>query len=509
MTAGADLIITDARVHTMGAEGVAEAIAVRDGRIARVGDDRSVRRLEDVDTDIIACDDRVVLPGFIDAHTHMESTGRYLVHADLSEATTRAEALERLRTDDDGNGEWILGFGYDESTWEQSGLLTRSDLDAVSADRPVVAFRVDMHTASLNSVALDRLEDRLPTDEVQTEAGEPTGVIVEDAVGVVREETAATLAQTRALITAARDQALAHGITCVHEMVRDSHAPRVYRMLDMAGRLHLRVRLNYWYDHFDAIKELGLVANHGSDRVAVGAIKTFTDGAIGGRTAKLFDTYRDGDGRGQWVVDPDELRAIVDRVDDAGFQLTIHAIGDEAIDETLTALERTSDPGTARHRIEHVELATDEHIDRLAETGIIASVQPNFLQWAGDDGLYDTRLGEERSRSSNRYRTMLDEGVRLAFGSDSMPMDPLYGIHCAVNARDPNQRLSVDEAIRAYTDGSAVAGFDEHRLGTIEAGMCADLVILNASPWENQDAIDEIDVWRTLVDGEIVFPKPA
>ena len=239
-----------------------------------------------------------------------------------------------------------------------------------------------------------------------------------------------------------------------------------------------------------------------------GAIKTYTDGTIGGRTAKLAAPYADGtaDERGQWVVSPSDLRAIVREADGAGFQVAAHAIGDEAVDAVIDAYAgESADPSAARHRIEHAELLGDGAIDRMAALGVVASVQPNFLKWAGDDGLYDRRLGPERRKRSNPYRDLLAAGVPLAFGSDCMPLDPLLGIHHTVNAPVPAQRLSVTEAIRAYTRGAAYAGFDEDRLGRIERGYCADLVALERSPWDHPDGIRDIDVTLTVVGGDIVY----
>jgi predicted amidohydrolase YtcJ len=291
-------------------------------------------------------------------------------------------------------------------------------------------------------------------------------------------------------------------------MVRGSHAPRVYRDLDAAGELTARVRVNYWSDHLDALREVGLSTNDGSDMVETGAIKSYTDGSFGGRTARLSEPYADApEETGQWVVDPDELAATVAEATAAGYQFTAHAIGDEAVDAVLDAYEEEShvDPGEARHRIEHVELADDAAIERLAETDVVASVQPNFLKWAGDDGLYEARLGPERTAATNRYRDMLDAGVRLAFGSDGMPMDPLLGVHHAVNAPAEAQRLTVTEALRAYTLGAAYAGFDEDRLGTVEPGKRADFAVLDSSPWDEPEAIREIGVAMTVVDGEVVY----
>ncbi|ELZ13772.1 amidohydrolase [Halovivax asiaticus JCM 14624] len=534
MTEAADLVLLDGEVHTLAgatdgtgtvtiaddgeSEDVQEAIAVRDGEIVRVGRTVEIEHLQGVETTVIDCAGRTVVPGFIDAHTHMETQGLYLVHADLSDAASLDDALAELDRQAETGREWILGFGYDESEWPESRYPTREDLDAISDERPVVAMRVDMHTASLNSVALDRLLPDLPADDVRTADGEPTGVVVEDAATQVWGGSEDSNAETRELVTAAIDHATSLGVTGVHEKVRHSRAPRIYRELDRDGDLDCRVRLDYWSDHLETAIDVGLATNAGSDFVRTGGIKSFTDGSIGARTAKLFDPYEDvdgtgsgatdegpDDGRGQWVVEPDELREVADRAVDYDFQLTVHAIGDEAIGAAIDVLADTGTAPTARHRIEHVELATDEQLASMADAGIVASMQPNFHQWAQPGGLYDQRLGEARRKRSNRLRDVLEAGAPLAFGSDSMPLDPLFGIHHAVNAPTPSQRLSVSEAIRAYTIGAAYAGFDEDRLGTIEVGKRADLAVLEESPWEEPDRIDEIDVVATLVDGTLVF----
>ncbi|WP_435333662.1 amidohydrolase [Haloarchaeobius sp. TZWWS8] len=522
MTAPADLVLTNARVHTLTEPDEShEAVAIRDGDIVRVDCEYEVEFLVGVETTVIDCEDRVVLPGFVDAHTHMQQLGQYQLHADLSGATSPDHAVDILADDGHPDREWLLGFGWDESGWDDDRYLTREDLDEVSEDRPVAAIRVDMHTAALNSAALDLLRDELAAhdEDVQTEGGEPTGVVVEDALDPIWTATEPDPAETRELLDAAQQYAVERGVTGVHDMVRQSHAPRVYRDMELDGDLDIRVRINYWSDHLDAVSEAGLRTNHGSDRVEMGAIKTFTDGSFGGRTAKLSEPYVDaesagdadtgedepGDGTGTWVVDPDELHALSQEVDDLGLQLTVHAIGDEAIGATLDAFEATENPGAARHRVEHVELVTDEHIERFAETGIVASCQPNFLQWAQEDGLYDRRLGRERRTQTNRFRDLLDAGVNLAFSSDVMPMDPLLGVHHAVNAPAESQRLTVTEALRAYTLGGAYAGFDEDRLGTLEEGKQADIVVLDESPWEHEDSIRDVDVAMTVVGGDVVF----
>ncbi|WP_430505426.1 amidohydrolase [Haloparvum sp. PAK95] len=511
MTEAADRVFLNGEIHTLTEpDETYEAVAVRDGEIVRLGNDYDVEFLAGVDTDVVDLDGRVLLPGFIDAHTHLTTVGRYLVNADLSAADSAEEAVELLEAQADAEeADWVLGYGYDESTWVEERYLTREDLDEVARDRPVVAFREDMHVASVNSVALEEFadafaSDAVPDGDVVTEDGEPTGVLLEAAIDPVYEAVEPDREETREIVEAAIADVNAKGVTGFHDMVRDSHAPRVYRDLDGADELTARVRINYWSHHLDALLETGLPTNAGSEFVETGAIKSYTDGSFGGRTAKLTEPYDDAPGEtGQWVVDPDELAEIVARADDAGYQVTAHAIGDAAVDAVLDAYETEADAGEARHRVEHVELASDEAIERFGESGIVASVQPNFLKWADEGGLYESRIGD-RTAETNRYPALLDAGANLAFGSDGMPMDPLLGVHWTVNAPAESQQLGVTEALRAYTLGAAYAGFDEDRLGTVEPGKKADFVVLEDSPWERADAIKEIDVAMTVVDGDVV-----
>jgi predicted amidohydrolase YtcJ len=502
MTAAADLILRNGRVHALdGSETTYEAVAVRDGHVARLGSDYDIDFLADTGTDVVDLEGRVLLPGFVDAHTHMETVGQYGVHADLRGASGPSEVADRLQARAaETDGEWVLGFGYDESTWEADDIH-QSDLDAVSETRPVAAIREDMHTATVNGVVLEEYGSEMPDGDVLGD-----GRIVEDAVEVVYAATDPGPAETKSLLRAAQREANEAGITCVHDMVRQSHAPRAFRELDLADDLTVRVRLNYWSDHLDAVLETGLRTNHGSGMVEAGGIKTFTDGSLGGRTAKVSEPYADApDETGQWVVDPDELAALVSRADDAGLQVTAHAIGGEAIDAVLDAYETAGDPAERRHRIEHAELASDDAIERMAESGVVASMQPNFLKWAGEDGLYEDRLGTARREASNRFPAYLEAGVPLAFGSDAMPLDPLLGVHYAVNPPAESQRLSVTDALRAYTSGGAYAGFREDVMGTIEVGNVADFVAPESSPWANPESIRDIEVALTVVDGDVVY----
>jgi predicted amidohydrolase YtcJ len=504
MTAAADRIFTNAEVHTLAGDIYEEgAVAVRDGRIARVGRAHEVDFLEGVETDVVDCEGGTLLPGFVDAHTHMDVVGRRTVEADLAAVASPDAAVDALAAHADDTDGWVLGFGYDESEWDDSRYLTREDLDRVSTERPVAAFREDLHVVSVNSVVLDRLGAELPESDVRTEDGDLTGVLVEGAAAVVSEAIEPGAEATREYLLAAQDEALAKGITGVHDMVRNPHVPRIYRDLDCESDLAIRVRMNYWADFLDHVEGAGLRTNHGSDRLRTGAIKTYTDGSIGGATAKLSTSYADSDSTGTWVETPEALRELAERVDDAGLQLSAHAIGDAAIEAVLDALEGADGE---RHRIEHCEVLTDELIERVGAADVVVSAQPNFHRWAGPDGLYERRLGTERRRATNQFAALGATGARLAFGSDCMPMGPLYGIQQAVTAPTEAQRLSVTDAVAAYTRGSAYAGFDEDRLGTIEAGKLADLVVLETSPWDaDPDAVADIEVTATVVGGEVAY----
>jgi hypothetical protein len=504
MTQAADRVFTNAVVHPMDGRGTtAGAVAVRDGRVVRVDSVYEVDFLVGVGTDVVDLGGRHLLPGFVDAHTRMEVVGRRLLEADLSDADSPGACLDRLRAAGDRRPDgWILGVGYDESRWG-GDYLDRAALDAVSEDRPVAAVREDLHVVSVNSVALERHRGAMPAGGVRTDDGTPTGVLVEGAAEAVYEATTPGPERMREYLLAAQERANAVGVTAVHDVVRRSVAPRVYRDLDADGDLSVRVRLNYWADHLDALLETGLRTNHGSDRVRVGAVETDTDGSIGARTARLSAPYADaGDERGDLVERPGALADLVARADGAGLQVALHAVGDEAVGVALDALDGA---GGRRHRVEHAEVLTDDLVERLAAADVVVSARPNFLKRAGEGGLSDSRLGDRRRRNSNRFGALRSAGVRVAFGSDCMPLDPLLGVQEAVTAPEPHQRLPVDDALRAYTRDAAYAGFDEDRMGTVEPGKCADFAVLADSPWGvSADDIADVGVAMTVVGGDVV-----
>lgn len=497
-----------------------DSVLFRGERVAAVGDAGAVRE-EATDPTVVQLDGRTVLPGFNDAHTHLISVGIDELETDLGDADSRANGLARLGENATSTepGEWVLGFNYDESTWppDERSLLTRSDLDRVSTEHPIAAKRVDGHAVSVNSLALERIDLTGVEGDVRTdEDGRPTGVLVENAVGRVRRETFPDAAKARRALDLAIQRAHALGITSVQNMssltVPTDGGNPVQRAFFSAwrdGDLDLRVTFYGHADHAASLADLSVVRGFGDAFLRIGGTKVFADGSLGAYTAKLSEPYVDDpDTRGQWVNRPDELEAVFRVSAGADQQLATHALGDDAIDAVVDRYEailpdyNVEDP---RPRIEHVELATDGAIQRMADRGIVASMQPNFLKWNDEGGVYETRLGADARATNNRFRAMIDAGVPLAFGSDTMPMGPLFGIHHAVNTPFEAQRLTVDESVAAYTRGAAYAEAAEDWKGSLEPGMIADAVVLDGDPFEQPDRIAEMGIDVTVLGGEIVY----
>lgn len=500
----ADLIVTNAHIETV-SHGRASALAVRDGKILAVGRPEELLSLAGPKTQIEDLHGKMVLPGFIDAHMHLVSVGlrESGYYLDVSEARSLDEVLERVRerVQKTEKAQWVLGRGWDESRWPERRYITRADLDRVASEHPVVLIRVCGHILCANSLALQKIS-------VTPRSGE-----FDEASGLLREETAWAFLQKlqpsdeqiQAAILAGAQLAHRLGVTAIHDIAKPEHV-RAYTALHHA--LQLRVRLNLEVQYLDHLIALGLRTNFGNEFLKLGAIKFFADGSIGARNAALHQPYRDADGLGKLNHEQSELNRLVKRAHDHGFQVMIHAIGDRAIDAALEALAHAGATPERRHRLEHAELLNDVQIARMRELGILASMQPNFVQWSGPGGLYETRLGPERDAQIDPHRRVLDAGVKLAFGSDGMPFGPLYGIRYAVHAPHPDQRVSVEEAIRAYTQGAAYTAFEEDSLGSLEPGKHADFVVLSQDP-QATNTLTEIRVERTYLAGRCVYREEA
>lgn len=515
MAGDADLALVGGNVFTADpTRPWAKALAVRGGRIVAVGTDAQAERWAGRRTRRIDLRGRVVVPGFIDAHAHLADAGGELAWTDLWGSRDLAAALARLRkaAGSARPGAWIVGKDWDEQAWPERRYLTRADLDAVAADRPVVALRRDRHMASLNSKALEAVRsfEGLRGLEVDA-AGRPTGVLKEDALdafwpAIEPPETAVEAGLAR---IAARAHRL--GITSIHDVV-DAKGWRAYQRAQRAGRLKLRVYAMPRHGLLASLAGAALMTGLGDPWLRLGAVKVFSDGSLGAYTAALAEPYegRPGD-RGMLIHSPDELRGLLETAHRAGFQTATHAIGDAAIRlvvETLEAIQEAAPRRDARHRIEHFELPDAGVLRRTKAAGIIASCQPNFVGWcSGPGGTYETRLGPERARHNSPFRRIVRGRIPMCFGSDGMPYGPLEGIHWAVNGFFPDQRVTVEEAVRAYTAGGAYASFEEREKGTLAVGRLADFVVLHDDPFAAPDRIDSVRIDSTWIDGRVVFVR--
>ena len=517
MSGDADIVLVDGKVFTGARDRPwAKALAIRGDRLLAVGTSAQAERWRGRRTTLVDLRGAVVLPGFIDAHTHMADSAGERGWTRLDGTRDLEDAVVRLRKAAAATprGGWVVGIDWDEAKWPERRFLTREDLDRVSTDHDVVARRIDCHVGSLNSRALERAADLAGVRGFEVDAsGRPTGLLTEDAFGDfhLRFETGEAGIE-RGLPAIAR---MAHrlGITSIHDIVGRA-GWTAYQRLHHAGRFRVRVYAMPRDSMLGALVDAGLSPGFGDPWFRLGAIKVFADGSLGAYTAALGAPYVGRpDDRGMLVHSPTELRSILTMAHRAGFQTATHAIGDAAIRlvvETLEELQDSAPRKSARHRIEHYELPDDDVLRRTKAAGIVASCQPNFVgQWSGPGDVYETRLGSGRFAANNPFRKIVRAHIPLCFGSDGMPYGPLFGVHWAVNGFFEDQRLSPEEAIRAATAGGAYAAFDEPEKGTLESGKLADFVVLRGDPFETPEQIAQMQIASTWIGGERVYAVPS
>ncbi|TLZ43372.1 MAG: amidohydrolase [Methanobacteriota archaeon] len=515
MPRGADRVLVGGRIFTASRRRPwAKALAVRADRIVEVGTDTQVERWVDRGTLRFDLRGRVVVPGFIDAHAHLADTAGELGWTRLDATRSLEGALDRLRTAAGRmpSGEWVIGVDWDEAKWPERRYPTREDLDRVSTRHPVVARRIDCHMGSANSQALERARDLVGLRGFDVDGtGRPTGILKEEAFGKLHDRFAAPSAVIERNLPRVARMAHRLGITSIHDVVSvDSW--RAYQRAHRSGRLRLRVRAMLPASTAASLSQAGVLPRLGDDWLRIGAFKVFSDGSLGASTAALSKPYsRSKDERGMLIHPPSELRSILEGAHRADQQTATHAIGDAAVRlvvETLAEVQDEAPGDRLRHRIEHYELPDADVLRRTKEAGLVASCQPNFIgQWSGPGDVYETRLGADRAAENNPYRRIVRMGIPLCFGSDGMPYGPLYGLHWAVNGFFPDQRLTPEQAVRAYTAGGAYAAFDEGSVGTLESGALADFVVLDGDPFREPKSIARCRVRETWIGGNRVFAR--
>ncbi|HSJ06791.1 MAG TPA: amidohydrolase [Longimicrobiales bacterium] len=526
----ADMIVVNGVIWT-GVAGApdAGALAVRDGRIAAVGSEAAIRALAGPATRVIDADGGMVVPGFIDSHVHFIVGGFRLASVQLRDATTPEAFVARIRdfAATVPEGTWILGGDWDHTHWGGE-LPTREWIDPVTPRHPVWVNRLDGHMALANSAALAAAGITAATAEVEggeivrRPDGEPDGVLKDNAMSLVAGAVPAPPPEftDRALEAASRYVA-AQGVTSIHNMGNWSDVA-AFRRAHAAGglgtRIYAAVPLADWRRLADVVGESG----RGDDWLRIGGLKGFVDGSLGSHTAAFHEPFDDMPGsRGLLVNEPDALYEWISGADRAGLHVMVHAIGDRANAILLDIYERVARENgerDRRFRIEHAQHIAPVDIPRFARAGVIPSMQPYH---AIDDGRWADRvIGEERSRTTYAFRSLLDAGARPAFGSDWFvaPPTPLEGIYAAVTRRTlddrnpdgwvPGQRITVEEALRAYTADAAFASFDEAVKGTLEAGKLADFVILDRDIRRiPAHTIPDAVVKLTAVGGRVVHPR--
>ena len=531
----ADIIIVNAKVQTMDRnQPTAEAVAVHRNRIVAIGSTTDIRKLAGSATKVIDAKGQLVLPGFNDAHVHFLSGGFQLASVDLRDANTPQEFAERIRdfAAKLPAGRWITGGDWDHERWPEANLPTKELIDRFTPNTPVFVNRLDGHMSLANSVALKLAgvtrETADPPGGVivrNPTTGEPTGVLKDSAQSFVwKVIPASTFEEKLVAARAATNHAASLGVTSVQD-VSASVDVGVYQTLLNRGELKTRIYAVWPLPSWDRLARTGIRAHFGSPMLRTGGLKGFSDGSLGSTTALFYEPYRDApntSGIPSGEMFPEG--AMLERVrgaDRAGLQVMIHAIGDRANDMILSVFEQVEKENGARDRrfrIEHAQHLRPQDIPRFARDRVIASMQPYH---AIDDGRWaEKRIGKERAKTTYAFRSLLDAGATLAFGTDwtVAPLDPMLAIYAAVTRRTldgknpqgwvPEQKISVEEAVRAYTSGSAYAEFQENEKGTIAPGKLADLVILSRDIFKiDPKEIENVKVVMTIMDGRIVYER--
>jgi predicted amidohydrolase YtcJ len=520
----ATMVLRRGVIHTMAQPATARAIALRNGRIVAVGSEATAWAAVGSDVPTVDLGGRVVLPGFTDAHLHWAGFALLRRRLALDPGASLAEALRatRLHAATLPPSAWLVGRGWDQTRWGR--WPTATDLDTAVADRPAVLTRKDGHCVWLNSAALaacgiTRATPDPPGGEITRLDGAATGVLKENAIelayGCLPEP--APVERQAAMIEAWRD-AWRHGLTGAHDMGFGTAALfRDLATLRDAGDLGLRF---VWYLPREALDEavgLGLRSGLGDAWLRVGGLKLFLDGTLGSQTADLIEPYEGGPGRyGMATLDPGEYVELVERASHAGLATAVHAIGDGAVRTALDGFARVpngrgGDGRPLRRRIEHCQLVAPSDVRRFDALGVIASVQP--IHMVTDMALADQHWGA-RTAHAYAWRSLLDAGATLAFGSDAPveSLDVFAGIHAAVTRQGPGhlprdgwhpeQRLSVHEAIHGFTAGPALASGQSDELGTLQAGRRADLIVVDHDPFTvSARDLAALRVQATMIDG--------
>jgi predicted amidohydrolase YtcJ len=505
----------------------AEAVAILDGRVVAVGDREQVRSHQGETSRVIRVAGGLALPGLIDSHIHLIDGGLRLSSVQLRDASTRDEFVRRIAgfVKQQDRGAWVTGGDWDHTLWGGE-LPSRDWIDAVTPDNPVWINRLDGHMSLANTAAMraanvpDDVKDVPGGEIVRDKSGRPTGILKDNALSLIdRAQPDPTLQQRYEAALAAMDFLVARGVTSVHHLGTWSDV-EVFRLVERKSPMKVRVYACTPLDQWERLSKEVEARGRGNDWLRIGGLKGYVDGSLGSHTAAFLEPFSDAPAdRGLFVNTEEDLQRWTTAADRAELQVVVHAIGDRAIRAQLDVFERVAvlnGPRDRRFRIEHAQHIHPNDLPRFAKLNVIASMQPYH---AIDDGRWAERaIGPLRSETSYAFRSLLDTNARLAFGSDwyVAPPTPLEGMYAAVTRRTldgknpqgwvPQQRISVEESLRAYTINAAYAGFSDTRIGSIEIGKLADIVVLDRNPFNvTANELADITVRLTIVGGKIVY----
>lgn len=524
-------IYTNGRIHTLDAkEPLVETVVVENGKIIDIGlHDEMMLQWGRAGTNIIDLQGKMVTPGLIDSHLHLSGVAFHFLDLDLTGVKSKKEMLDKIRQKANtvSPGKWLVGMGWDENLFDDGTIPTIDELDYVAPHCPVFLKRICHHAFLVNSRAFEWCNYH-PSIEVpmggavvlDPNTKKPTGLLLESASRLITEHIPEkTYDELKHGLEQAMNFAVKRGLTSIH-----TNDPSYLGGLDQTYKMYdelinheqkgLRCNLLIDYPYLERLKERGMYAGYGNEKLQIGAIKIFADGAFGRRTALLSEPYHDAPGQfGEAMHDQAVLFQMMKEAREHSMPIAVHTIGDQALENVLEILDQL--PKTNyRDRLIHVSLVREELILRLANPSRIADIQPRFI--VGDYPWIKERLGESREQHLYAWKTLLSSGVSCAGGSDAPvePVDPLLGIHAAVTRRAPwqshegwneKEKLTLFEALKLFTVGGAYATNEEHKKGTLSRGKLADMTVYSNDLFslEDPDELLSTEIEMTIIDGEV------